>query len=419
MLYHALKDQLTKDFVKISIGNILEWYDFTLYGIFAVQLSHAFFGNEAGYIGLIMVFATFAVGFLARPIGAIIFGTLGDKYGRKYAVNLSIWLMVLPTILIGCIPTYSQIGLFAPTILVISRILQGISAGGQFSGLIVVANDYQTKYRSFLVSLVYSISVFGSLLATFIGYLCIKFASINGNDFIISNIWRLPFLLSSAIFLIYFKINHHNFEHACKRPSTLSFLRILKSQPNEFLLLMVFAAANGGIYYVLFNYLVTYLEVHLHILQSYAFIIENGILCLSILLYPLFGYYAVFKTSRIRSSMINIMWMMLSIILFYISNFSPFYSMIALLIMVINECALTSYMISYFVSTFNNSYRMTAFSIAFNIGATLSGFSPLIVEYLSKFSVFAILGFLTLILFIIFISLIRLNYIQKFNAKYN
>jgi len=412
-MWHALKDQLTKDFVKISIGNILEWYDFTLYGIFAVQLSNAFFGEETRSVGLLMVFMTFAVGFLARPIGAVIFGLLGDRYGRKYAVNLSIWLMVIPTVLIAFIPTYWQIGISAPIILIILRILQGLSAGGQFSGLIVVANDYDTKYRSFLVSLVYSISVVGSLLAAFVGYICIKLAMVNGNSLIVSNIWRLPFLLSSIIFLIYFKVNHYDLGHAEKKPIVFSFYSILKSQPTEFITLMIFAAANGAIYYILFNYLVTYLEVHLQIGQTYAFVVENSILLLSIILYPLFGYYAGSRSSRIRSSINNVLWMILSVLLFYLSNYSPLYSIIGLIILVINECALTSYMISFFVSAFDNRYRMTAFSIAFNIGATLSGFAPLFAEYISKFSKFAILGFLGLALVVILISLIRLNYTQR------
>lgn len=126
------------DFIKSSFGNIIEWYDFTIYGLFALQIAKSFFPNDNRLISLMFIFATFAIGFLARPLGSIIFGILGDNYGKSYAVNLSIWLMAIPTMLIGILPSYQQIGILAPILLIILRICQGISAGGQFSGLIIL-----------------------------------------------------------------------------------------------------------------------------------------------------------------------------------------------------------------------------------------------------------------------------------------
>ena len=102
--------QLTKDFIKTSLGNMLEWYDFSLYAFFALRMSQSFFPNFSPFISLLLAFLTFGVSFIGRPIGSLIFGYIGDRIGKHYSVNLAIWCMAVPTIIIGLLPTYSQIG---------------------------------------------------------------------------------------------------------------------------------------------------------------------------------------------------------------------------------------------------------------------------------------------------------------------
>ncbi|HBR49910.1 MAG TPA: MFS transporter, partial [Nitrospira sp.] len=112
-----------------AIGNVLEWYDFALFGYFAPVLSVLFFPASDPSLSLIATFSVFAVGFLARPLGALCFGYWGDTRGRRSALSWSIILMAIPTCLLGLLPTYAQIGLLAPIALTVLRFIQGFSVG--------------------------------------------------------------------------------------------------------------------------------------------------------------------------------------------------------------------------------------------------------------------------------------------------
>ena len=118
--------------VKVSFGNIIEWYDYSLYGYFAIIISEQFFPSHSSWLSLLLTFGTFAAGYIARPLGSIFFGYLGDRKGRHFAMNIAILFMAIPTIAMAFIPTYDTIGVLAPLILITIRIFQGISAGGQF-----------------------------------------------------------------------------------------------------------------------------------------------------------------------------------------------------------------------------------------------------------------------------------------------
>ncbi|VAW28653.1 L-Proline/Glycine betaine transporter ProP, partial [hydrothermal vent metagenome] len=117
-------------------GNILEWYDFTVYGFFATIIGAQFFPEEDKIVQLISAFGVFAAGYLMRPIGGIIFGHIGDRQGRKKALLISILMMAIPTTLIGFLPTYASIGWYSALLLIILRLLQGLSVGGEFTGSI-------------------------------------------------------------------------------------------------------------------------------------------------------------------------------------------------------------------------------------------------------------------------------------------
>ena len=112
-----------------TIGNVLEWYDFGVYGYFATTMSQLFFPGEDATISLLKAFAVFGVGFVMRPVGSILFGIYGDRYGRRLALSAVIFLMAISTLAIGLLPTYAQAGVLAPILLVVLRLLQGLSAG--------------------------------------------------------------------------------------------------------------------------------------------------------------------------------------------------------------------------------------------------------------------------------------------------
>src|SRR6516225_5408151 len=117
-----------------TIGNVLEWYDFGVYGYFATTMSELFFPGDDKTISLLKAFAVFGVGFVMRPVGSILFGIYGDRYGRRLALSAVIFLMAFSTLAIGLLPTYAEAGVLAPVLLVLARLAQGLSAGGEWGG---------------------------------------------------------------------------------------------------------------------------------------------------------------------------------------------------------------------------------------------------------------------------------------------
>ena len=133
----ALDARPRRGLVAGAVGNLLEWYDFALFGLTAPILSRQFFPHEDSTASLLQAFAAFAVGYLMRPLGGLAFGWIGDRIGRKRALELSVWLMSVPTVLMGLLPGYREIGLAAPIALVLLRVVQGFSVGGEWVGSMV------------------------------------------------------------------------------------------------------------------------------------------------------------------------------------------------------------------------------------------------------------------------------------------
>lgn len=178
-------------------GNVLEWYDFALYGYFSDVIAHNFFPEQAGDAALIESFAIMGGAFLMRPLGGIMIGYIGDKFGSQRALEVSIFIMAFPTFAMGCLPTYSQIGILSPLLLMVVRLLQGISAGGQLMSSLVFTLEHKPQERwGFFGSLVMAVANIGTLLGGLVGY--ITRALLNDAQ-LLSWGWRVPFL--SGIFL--------------------------------------------------------------------------------------------------------------------------------------------------------------------------------------------------------------------------
>ena len=179
------------------VANVLEWYDFGLYGYFAPILAGLFFPAQDKFVSLISTFGVFAVGFLVRPLGAVVFGHLGDKVSRNRALSTSIMLMAVPTTLLGLLPTYAQVGIAAPIALILIRILQGFSVGGQLGGsLTILVENAPPGRRGLVGSWSNGGAVMGMLLGSGIGALITSTAS---PEWVNTWGWRIPFLFGSLV----------------------------------------------------------------------------------------------------------------------------------------------------------------------------------------------------------------------------
>jgi MHS family proline/betaine transporter-like MFS transporter len=178
-------------------GQILEWFDYAVYGTLAPILSAVFFPTKDPVISILLTLLVFGVGFVMRPLGSILFGYVGDKYGRKTALAWTIYIMALATASIGLIPSFASIGIAAPILLTSCRLLQGLSTGGEWGGSTAFLVEYaKRKGRGFLGSFQQAGAVAGFMLGALIGFIL---TNVMSKPALTAWGWRLPFTLGSII----------------------------------------------------------------------------------------------------------------------------------------------------------------------------------------------------------------------------
>ncbi|KTC82261.1 MFS transporter [Legionella cherrii] len=193
-----------------ALGGALEFYDFTIYALFASYISQNFFNNTDTLIRLINTFAVFALGYLARPIGGMVFGHLGDKYGRKSAFSLAVFMMATATLLMGCLPNYQSIGMAAPIILIFLRLVQGFSVGGEIPGAAVFTLEHVPRdQRGLAIGLVFMCITLGNSLGALVGFIL---TSLLNQEQMISWGWRIPFVIGFGLGIISYIIRKRSIE---------------------------------------------------------------------------------------------------------------------------------------------------------------------------------------------------------------
>jgi MHS family proline/betaine transporter-like MFS transporter len=180
-----------------TVGNILEWYDFGVYGYLVSTISTQFFPTDDPLSSLLLTFAVYGVGFVTRPLGSILFGIYGDRVGRRAALSVVIFMMAISTLLIGLLPTYGQVGILAPILLTLVRLLQGLSAGGEWGGSTAYLVEFAPPGRRGFIGSWQQVSVgagflLGSLSAALIAQL------LSPSD-VAAYGWRIPFLLGVLV----------------------------------------------------------------------------------------------------------------------------------------------------------------------------------------------------------------------------
>lgn len=255
-------------------GNVLEWYDFSVYGFFAVAIGRNFFPSKNASTSLIAAFGVFGAGFLMRPVGALLFGYLGDKRGRETALTWSVLAMAIPTFMIGLLPGYAQIGIAASIAMVMLRLIQGLSVGGEFTTSVVFMVERGAAHRRGLMGACGSFGAYaGVMLGSAVGTLV---TLILPHDAVHAWGWRLPFLAGITIGIAGFYIRREIRASAgLHEISPPPMGQILKLHWRTILQVAAFKALNAVGFYLMFVYATTYLTRVMHIPKSRALEIDT------------------------------------------------------------------------------------------------------------------------------------------------
>ncbi len=259
------------------IGTTIEWYDFFLYGsAAALVFNRLFFPEFDPLVGTMLAFATYALGFVARPVGGIVFGHFGDRIGRKRLLMLSLVLMGVATILIGLLPTYAQIGVWAPIALIVLRLIQGFAVGGEWGGAVLMAAEHgDAARRGFWASWPQAGVPAGSLLAAAV--LAIMASVQTEADFLQWG-WRVPFVLSALLVIVGWYIRNRVSEspmfeaefEAADAPAKVPAMDVLRERPKALVLGAGLRLGENISYYILTVFSLTYLVDVSHESRSVA-----------------------------------------------------------------------------------------------------------------------------------------------------
>ena len=365
------------------VGTSLESYDFYIYAYFAAFfVGPLFFDPLGGFGGTLAAFLSIALAFIIRPVGAILFGHIGDRIGRRKTLIATVTLMGVATGLIGVLPTYEQAGWFGAAVLVLLRLLQGISMGGEWGGAILVATEHESgAKRAFAAAMPQLGSPIGSILSAG-AFIWLTLALTN--EEIVEWAWRLPFLSAIPLLLVslYLRLAITEtpvFEEVVKqqRRPKVPFLALLRQQPFAVFIAVCVALLGIGSYSLMNTYTINYGVVQLGF-EYYELLIATTIGgLLQLVTIPLFGRWAV----RIGSTSV-VAWGALGTLLvafpiYYFLQFANFGVLVAMMLIggtlpTMSWAALGGV----YSDLFDERYRYSALGFAYSIAAVVSGFVP-------------------------------------------
>ena len=277
------------------VGATIEWYDFFLYGVVAgIVFNKLYFPGHDPVISTLLAYTTFAVGFVTRPLGGVIFGHFGDKIGRKSMLVLTLMIMGIATFLIGCVPTYDQIGLWAPAALLLLRVCQGIGLGGEWGGAVLMTYEYAPKEkRGFYASLPQIGLALGLCLAS--GVVALLSSVLDDAQFLAWG-WRIAFLLSGVMVFVGMYIRMSVKEtpefaalKARNEALRIPFVEMIKTYPGNVLKGMGARYIDGVFFNVFGVFSISYLTSTLHISRTDALLGVMAAALVMVFTIPFFG----------------------------------------------------------------------------------------------------------------------------------
>ncbi|HAT8893455.1 TPA: MFS transporter [Legionella pneumophila] len=365
-------------------GTALQWYDFALFGYFAPIIAATYFPNDNQFASLLSAFGVFAVGYLLAPIGSLFFGYIGDQFGRKRALTLSILAMAIPTALISLVPSYQYIGIAAPLLITLLRVIQGFVASSEFTGsaifLVEHAKPENKAFYGCLTSSAYSTGLIMAGLA----------ASFFTASFMPDWGWRIGFGLALIAGILIFYLRAHvaetpEYEHIAQHDKrSLPFLAALKEAPLAVVGIIGIAWLVSIMTFGTYVFTATYLHSYFHISLGLATLIITIALAVDATLEPFIALLAD-KIGLLKVVRLGMVGMLLLSIPIFILLATGNVVLIAMGLVFMSILIAITYapLNAYMVTLFPHQYRYSGFGVAFNVGISLfGGTTPIVMMWL-------------------------------------
>ncbi len=369
------------------LGNTLEYYEFSIFAVFAVQIGQCFFPNQSSSAQIVLTLTLFASGFLSRPFGSVIFGHIGDKFGRQKSLMITILGMALVTFSIGFMPSFKQIGMLAPWTLFLLRLLQGIFIGGEGAGSAVYILEHELRFKKSVIGgILISSNVAGTFLASIVGIIISKVVGLNDYS------WRYAFFFGGIAGLIisYLRINLPESEQfdsiESEHKPNIPIIKLFSKYWRQVLLVISFGGFSSSVSYMIKGYINIFFQEVLKMPAelSFKYLMFSSILFA--VLPPFIGY---FFCNNDNSRFIKIISLFIAIaylpsfLLMSSTNTALFIT--GLIIATTLAALICTPIYTYFMTIFPAEVRFSGVAISFNIGITLIGGStPLIATFLIR-----------------------------------
>lgn len=389
MVFHLEKDQRKTAVAAGVIGNIMEWYDFALYGYMASILAALFFPSDNTIASLLATYGVFAAGFVMRPLGSVLFGWLGDTISRSTVMFLSVAMMAIPTVVLGLLPTYESIGLAAPILLVLVRLTQGLSVGGEFSSSVTyLVETSPVNKRGLSGSYANVGSVAGMLLGSGMASLT---TNLLPSDAVQAWGWRLPFLFGAILGVVaiwlrrHLPTSSHFQDHDTQRGETSPLKEAFTENFRETIQAILVASSYGALFYISLVFLPNWLKEYAGFPLDQAMAYNTLATALLLVLVPIMGWMSDRFIRRTRIVAISLGLFAVSVypLLAWLDGGSLAAAIVVQILFAVFIAVLCGVAPAMFVELFPTKDRLSGYSVAYNIGlGVVGGATPMISTWL-------------------------------------